>query len=92
MLEEKAQQLKTALNGNKLIESQIHAITIDVIVRQVTSMWLELQEGVVEQQKLVNAHHGLSLVNGERWNAKLDELCSKHAGSQTECLLRRLLG
>ncbi|MNJ55607.1 hypothetical protein D3C77_511100 [compost metagenome] len=52
MLEEKALQLKTALNGNKLIESRIHAITIDVIVRQVTSMWLELQEGVVEQQKL----------------------------------------
>ncbi|WP_288375389.1 metallophosphoesterase [uncultured Pseudomonas sp.] len=92
MLEKKAQQLKTALNGNKLIESQIHAVTVDVTLKQVTSMWLQVQEGVVEQQKLVNALHGLSLVNGERRSAMLDELCSKHAGSQTESLLRRLLG
>ncbi|CAI8973782.1 metallophosphoesterase [Pseudomonas soli] len=92
ILEEKAQQLKTALNSNKLIESQVHAIAVDVVLKQVTSMWLEVQEGVVEQQKLVNALHGLSLVNGERRNAKLDELCSTHAGSQTESLLRRLLG
>ncbi|MBH3459271.1 metallophosphoesterase [Pseudomonas putida] len=92
MLEEKAQQLKTALNGNKLIESQIHATAVDVIVKQVTSMWLELQEGVVEQQKLINTLHGLSLVKGERRDSKVDELCSQHAGSQTESLLRRLLG
>lgn len=92
MLEEKAQLLKTALNGNKLIESQIHAVAVDVILKQVTSMWLQVQEGVVEQQRLVNALHGLTLVNGERRNAMLDELCSKHAGSQTESLLRRLLG
>lgn len=92
MLEEKAQQLKAAVNGNKLIESQIHAVAVDVISKQVASMWLEVQEGVVEQQKLVNALHGLSLVNGERRNAMLEELYSKHAGSQTESMLRRLLG
>ncbi|QPN43694.1 metallophosphoesterase [Priestia aryabhattai] len=91
MLEEKAQQLKTALSGNKLIESQVHAVAVNVILKQVTSMWFEVQEGVVEQQKLINALHGLSLVNGERRNAKIDELCSTHAGSQTESLLRRLL-
>lgn len=92
ILEEKAQQLKTALNSNKLIESQVHAIAVDVVLKQVTSMWFEVQEGVVEQQKLVNALQGLSLVNGERRNAMLDEFYSKHAGSQTESLLRRLLG
>lgn len=89
---EKAQQLKIAVNGNKLIESQIHAVAVDVILKQVASMWLEVQEGVVEQQKLVNALHGLSLVNGERRSAMLDEFYSKYAGSQTESLLRRLLG
>lgn len=92
MLEDKSQQLKTALNGNKLIESQIHAVAVDALLKQVTSMWQELQEGVVEQQKLINALHGLSLATCERRNAKLDELCSTHAGSQTESLLRRLLG
>lgn len=91
ILEEKAQPLKTALNSNKLIESQVHAIAVDVVLKQVTSMWLEVQEGVVEQQKLINALHGLSLVNGEWRNAMLDEFCSKHAGSQTESLLRRPL-
>lgn len=79
------------MNSNKLIESQVHAIAVDVVLKQVTSMWLEVQEGVVEQQKLINALHGLSLVNGERRNAMLDEFYSKHAGSQTESLLRRPL-
>lgn len=50
MLEDKAQQLKTALNGNKLIESQIQVTAAEVIVKQVTSMWLELQEGVVSSR------------------------------------------
>ncbi|QWA30543.1 metallophosphoesterase [Pseudomonas sp. RC3H12] len=91
MLEEKTHQLKTSLNANKLIESQIHAIAVDDIVKQVTSMWLELQAGINEQQQLLNALHGLSLVSGERREAKVEELCSKHSGSQTESLVRRLL-
>lgn len=91
MLEGKAHQLKSNLNANKLIESQIHAIDLDVIVKQVTSMWLELQAGIVEQQQLLNALHGLSLVSRERREAKVEDLCSKHSGSQTESLIRRLL-
>ncbi|MBF8774031.1 metallophosphoesterase [Pseudomonas fulva] len=92
MLEDKAHQLKSNLNANKLIESQKHAIDLDVIVKQVSSMWLELQAGIVEQQQLLNALHGLSLVSRERREAKVEELCSKHSGSQTESLVRRLLG
>lgn len=92
MLEEKSHHLKTSLNSNKLIESQIHAIAVDVIVKQVTSTWLELQAGVIEQQELLDALHGLSLASGERRQAKVVELCSKHAGSQTDALIRRLFG
>lgn len=91
-IEERAVSLKTTVNSNKLIEAQVLATELESAVKMVNSMWQEFREGVDEQQQLINALHGLSLATQERRKSKLDELCNKHAGSQIEGLLRRLLG
>jgi len=91
-LERRAGALKTAVNSNKLIETQVMAAELESVVKLVNSMWQDVREGVEEQQRLVNALHGLSLATGERRGAKLDELCARYENTQVEELLRRLLG
>lgn len=91
-LEERAGALKTTVNKNKLIETQVLAAELESVAKLVNSMWLEVREGIEEQQRLTNALHGLSLAGGERRNAKLEELCARYENTQVEGLLRRLLG
>lgn len=91
-LEQRAVALKTTVNSNKLIETQVLAAELESVVKLVNSMWLHVREGVEEQQRLVNALHGLSLATGERRGAKLDELSARYENTQIEGLLRRLLG
>ncbi|MBC3495748.1 metallophosphoesterase [Pseudomonas sp. SWRI100] len=91
-LEQRAVALKTTVNSNKLIETQVLAAELETVVKLVNSMWQDVREGVEEQQRLVNALHGLSLATGERRGAKLDELCARYENTQVEGLLRRLLG
>lgn len=91
-LERRAGALKTTVNSNKLIETQVMAAELESVVKLVYSMWQDVREGVEEQQRLVNALHGLSLATGERRGAKLDELCARYENTQVEGLLRRLLG
>lgn len=91
-LEKRAGALKTTVNGNKLIETQMLAAELESVVKLVNSMWQDVCEGVEGQQRLINALHGLSLATGERRGAKLDELCARYENTQIEGLLRRLLG
>ncbi|MCE0877440.1 hypothetical protein LU675_29335, partial [Pseudomonas monteilii] len=84
--------LKTTVNSNKLIETQVLAAELESVVKMVNSMWQDVREGVEEQQRLFNSLHGLSLATGERRGAKLDEICARHENTQVEGLLRRLLG
>lgn len=91
-LEHRAVALKTTVNSNKLIETQVQAAELESLVKLVNSMWKEVREGVEDQQQLVNALHGLSLMASERRNAKLQELCARHENTQIEGFLRRLLG
>jgi serine/threonine protein phosphatase 1 len=90
-LELRAGDLKTTVNSNKLIETQVMAAELESVVKLVNSMWQDVREDVEEQQRLVNALHGLSLTTGERRRAKLDELCARYENTQVEGLLRRLL-
>ncbi|WP_350297904.1 metallophosphoesterase [Pseudomonas putida] len=91
-LERRAGALKTTVNSNKLIETQVMAAELESVVKLVNSMWQDVREGVEEQQRLFNALHGLSLATGERRGAKLDELYTRYENTQVEGLLRRLLG
>ena len=90
-LELRAGDLKTTVNSNKLIETQVMAAELESVVKLVNSMWQDVREDVEEQQRLVDALHGLSLTTGERRRAKIDELCARYENTQVEGLLRRLL-
>lgn len=71
-IEQRAVVLKTTVNSNKIIETQIQAAELESLVKLVSSMWQEVREGLEEQQQFVNALHGLSLASGERRSAKLE--------------------
>ena len=90
-LEQALGHLKATTNANKLIESQRLSHEADELARRVNTTWLTLRSEIGESQKLLNALHGLSLLTGERREAKLEELKFKHAGTQIEGLLSRLL-
>lgn len=90
-LEQALGHLKATTNGNKLIESQRLSHEADELARRVNTTWLTLRSEISDIQKLLNVLHGLSLLTGERRAAKLEELKFKHAGTQIEGLLSRLL-
>jgi serine/threonine protein phosphatase 1 len=82
--------LKTMVNGNKLIESQSLSLEAEALVKHANSAWLPLRDELVESQRLINALHGLSLLVGDRKAAKLEELKVRYAGTQIERLLESL--
>lgn len=91
-LEQCAGALKSTVDANELSEAQVLAAELALMVKRITAMWHHVHEGVDEQQRLINALHGLSLVNEKHRSARLDALCARHKNTQVEGLLRRLLG
>ena len=91
-LEQVLTNLKTLVNGNKLIESQSMSRDAEVLAKHANSAWLTLREELADSQRLINALHGVSLLVGDRRSAKVDELKTRYAGTQIEQLLQRLLG
>lgn len=89
-LEQALTNLKSMVNGNKLIESQSLSFDAEALAKQANSAWLTLRDELAESQKLINALHGLSLLVGDRKAAKLEELKARYAGTQVEQLLERL--
>jgi len=91
-LENVISQLKTEVNGNRLIESQSLSQKAEALAKQANSSWITMRDEDAESEKLINALHGLSLLTGERRGAKLDELKARYSGTQMEQLLQRLFG
>lgn len=89
-LEHTLADLKRMAHGNKLIESQGLSSRADELAKQVNSAWLNLREEISAPQRFINELHGLSLISGERRNAKLEQLKASYAGTQIEQLLARL--
>ncbi|QXG50105.1 hypothetical protein [Pseudomonas viridiflava] len=75
-------ELKTTVNGNKLIESQGLTLEAETLVKQARSTWLPLMSDIGESQRFVNALHGLSLLADDRRLAKLEQLKALYAGTQ----------
>lgn len=89
-LEQVLTNLKTMVNGNKLIESRSLSVEAGALVKHANSAWLNLRDEIAEPQRSINALHGLSLLVGGRKSAKLAELKARYAGTQIEQLLQRL--
>jgi serine/threonine protein phosphatase 1 len=64
----------------------------DALAKRASTGWLALQREAVEAQQFTNALHGLSLMAGERRQAKLEELKARYADTQIAHLLERLFG
>ncbi|MCQ9136812.1 hypothetical protein, partial [Streptomyces hilarionis] len=77
-LENVISQLKTEVNGNRLIESQTLSRKAEALAKQANSSWITMRNEDAESEKLINALHGLSLLTGERRGAKLDELKARY--------------
>lgn len=80
-LEITIRELKTTVNGNKLIESQGLTLEAETLVKQARSTWLPLMSDIGESQRF-NALHGLSLLADDRRLAKLEQLKALYAGTQ----------
>lgn len=91
-LEGSLTSLKTLVNANKLLESQIASREAEVQAKQIASAWLNMADEIAGMQQLMNVLHGLSLLSGERRSAKLEELHGRYAGTPTGDLLIRLFG
>lgn len=83
-------ELKTAVHGNKLIESQGLSLEAETLIKQARSTWLPLMSEIDESQRFVNALHGLSLLTEDRRAAKLEQLKARYVGMQMGDLLSRL--
>ena len=91
-LELKLDSLKTLLSMNKLLESQNLSVEAEALAKRARTGWSELQREAVEAQQFTNALHGLSLMAGERRQAKLEELKARYEGTEVAGLLVRLFG
>jgi serine/threonine protein phosphatase 1 len=89
-LEQKFGELKTLVNSNKLIESQVLSREVESLSKQINSAWLLIQDDIADSQRLINALHGLSLLRDNGRPVKLKELKGRYAGTQIEEMLQRL--
>ena len=64
----------------------------EALAKRASTGWLALQREAAEAQQITNALHGLSLMAGERRQAKLEGLNARYAGPQIADLLDRLFG
>ena len=72
-LEITIRELKTTVNGNKLIESQGLTLEAETLVKQARSTWLPLMSDIGESQRFVNALHGLSLLADDRRRSQISK-------------------
>jgi serine/threonine protein phosphatase 1 len=91
-LELKLESLKTLSSVNKLPESQNLSVEAEALAKCASTAWSTLQQEALEAQQFTNALHGLSLMVGERRQAKLEELKARYAGTEVAGLLVRLFG
>lgn len=91
-LELKLESLKTLLSVNMLLESQNLSVEAQALAKCASTGWSTLQQEALEAQQFTNALRGLSLMVGERRQAKLEELKARYAGTEVTGLLVRLFG